>query len=389
MKYLYANYPGWRSNISLFLNYSLRASIACLAMMLCEGQAQAAIFWTEDWEDSPDAIRSYAANRWYDTDCPQWPDNPLGGGLGRTTAVAYSGSRSLQWHFTGSQWDPSTNPRSCSASRYFKGSDEVWMRWFEYWGSGMKTESSGTKRHYMYGNYGYYGHCFGYYNGGKQLSLVMQSVYEASDPWNQHWATEVLSHNATPFNMPENQWVCYEAHMKYNTPGQADGVYEAFATNMTAGGPTIQFAKYTGRNWRGSSPNDPLPPSATWATWKVYTQDGMGDIYDDDYAIGNTRCGCGKLSPTGIPDRANQKPIPAGRVNVETKAGVVRLTLPWQGSYSIAIHDMKGRLVWKQAGNSGSLNAVVGVEKTLNEGVYIARVAAGQNTASTKFVLIK
>jgi hypothetical protein len=255
------------------------------------------VFWLEDWEGTGEEV----AARWPDTSCPNpsaWPDNdPLGknSSPARASSPTYDGQKSLQYHFTGLQPEHG----GCAAGRHFPGADEIWMRWYEYWGAGMTTAGgdpaqggiggAGTKRHYMYDPNGEHGHVFVYIGGSRQIAFVVQSVFDATEGW----GTYNLAQNATPFSMPDDQWICYEARLKYNTPGMADGVYEGFATNMTAGTPSVQFASYTDRQWRGTSPDDPTPSTASWGTWTVYTQDGLGDIYDDGYAVGTSRIGCG------------------------------------------------------------------------------------------------
>lgn len=375
-----------KSPVSLFRGMAFCRVAALFAISCFGNNAQAGIFWSEDWEGTGAEI----ARRWPETSCGNaaaWPDNnPIAtnSSPARSRAVAYSGTNSLQYHFTGLQ----PTHGGCAAVRTFPPSDEIWMRWYERWGTGMQTAGgsiggAGTKRHYMYNQYGYYGHCFVYMWGSRQLSFAVQSVYDAAEG---RWGTQTLSQNAGSFSMPENQWVCYEAHLKYNTPGQADGVYEGWATNMTTGGPTIQFAKYTGRQWRGTSTSDPMPSTATWGSWKVYTQDGMGDIYDDLYAVGNTRCGCG--GPLGI-EEGKQATAEPKQLSIETKAGKVRFVLPQQGTYLLSVHDLAGREVWKDqdASSAGAVEWNYGQET--NTGVYVVRLQTGMKTMNKKFCIVR
>jgi hypothetical protein len=261
------------------------------------GGVPADVFWLEDWEGTGEEV----AARWSETSCANpsaWPDNdPLAtnSSPARASSPVYDGEKSLQYHFTGLQPDHG----GCYSSRHFPGTDEIWMRWYEYWGTGMVAAGgevaqggiggAGTKRHYMYDPNGNHGHVFTYMWGAREISFSVQAVFDAAEGM---WGSQVLYQNGTPFSMPDDQWICYEAHLKYNTPGMADGIFEGFATNMTAATPTVQFASYTDRQWRGTSPDDPTPPTANWGTWKVYTQDGLGDVYDDGYAIGPSRIGC-------------------------------------------------------------------------------------------------
>ncbi len=113
----------------------LAASLA----MACSWSAVASAetFWTEDWEGTGEEV----ASRWPETSCANpttWPDNdPLAtnSSPARASSPVYTGSKSLQYHFTGLQ----PVHGGCYSSRYFPETDEIWMRWYERWGAGMQT----------------------------------------------------------------------------------------------------------------------------------------------------------------------------------------------------------------------------------------------------------
>jgi hypothetical protein len=104
---------------------------------------------------------------------------------------------------------------------------------------------------------------------------------------------------------PMDQWVCYEGHFKMNTPGVANGVLEQWATNMTTGGPRIQTHGLYTRTWRG--PSGANPPGcvgggcnssqATFSYVRLYRQNGTGERWIDDLAVGNTPIGCAGAAP--------------------------------------------------------------------------------------------
>lgn len=280
----------------------------------------------EGWEGTPASIASYP-NEWWDTSCGagSWPStsNP-----GLSTARAFAGSRSMRSVFTGTQYD--TPPHGgCFASKFFTRSTEVWITWMEYWENGFITAGgaiggAGTKDLYVYGHRpstqnNAVGFSPGYLWGGKELYVGAQGVYDASPQWD----TYSMNQNVNPLSMPDNKWVCYEIHLKLNTPGQANGEYQLYSTNMTDGGSAVLRANWTGRRWLGNNTTDPAPSDTAWDQLKEYVQDGLGTFYHDEIYVTTTRQGC-----SGTPPTSDTTPPPIPQTPT-TPAQVLPLVVNW------------------------------------------------------------
>jgi hypothetical protein len=251
--------------------------------LLVPAAAMAEVFWTSTWDEAPSVISAYP-NGWWDNSCGgSWPEtsNP-----GLSTTQAFSGTKSLKHHFAGHQ----PLGGGCFMDRAFPQTDEVWFTYWERMEPGFVIDSVGTKALKPGDNRG--SHWWVYMWGSRQLSFACQACKDAQEG---AYGTETYYQNMTPFSMPDGQWVCYELHLKYNTPGQKNAVYEGFATPF--GGQTVQFAGYYDREWRGTSTTDPLPSNATFALMREYVQDGVGDLYRDDHTVSTTRVGCAGLPP--------------------------------------------------------------------------------------------
>lgn len=313
--------------------------------------AHAATLLFEDWEGTPASIKAYP-NEWWDTSCgSSWPStsNP-----GLSTEQAYGGTKSMKFHFTGTQYD--TPPHGgCFTSKFFTGAQDIWITWMEWMSPGFVTAGgaiggAGTKGLYFYahrpGSSNGNGMTIEYFWGSKQNSIAPQGVYDATPQWD----TYILYQNVTPYNMPSSKWVCYEARVKLNDPGVANAEYQLYATNMTDGGSTLQLANYTGKRWRGNNTTDPFPSDAVWDQMKVYVQDGMGDIFRDNLYVTTTRQGC-----SGTPPVSDTTPPP-----VPSAPTVPSTNLPATYNWSAVVDpgDLAGYNLYRKleaCAGSGSL----------------------------------
>lgn len=253
-----------------------------------------AILFAEDWEGSTSGI----ITNWSDTNDPtHWPttSNPS-----VSTTRAWLGTHSLKYHYAGHQ---SAHVGLCPCTsfpvfggvfgaRYFTQQDEIWLTWFEYMESGFTVDCIGTKSWGIYSQDSINQNLwFVYENGGRSLFLDLQL-------WgNLMGGTTLRFHNVSSFSHPDNKWICYEAHLKWNTPGSSNGLYELYTTNMTDGGATILRARYINQQWRGPLPTSLVPSTTQFARLKAYVQDGMGDLYRDNITVSTTQVGTGSAPP--------------------------------------------------------------------------------------------
>ena len=260
------------------------------------------LLWEEDWEDT---ISTYLLNTtWGDTSC-----TGMGVVTGNPRVVTdrpYSGTRSLRFVYAGHQqahidngarvsiyhlpeW-PKSPQGQCNNHRYFVPQDEIWLRWMEYIEPGFQVDEIGTKSIQLiysksYGGYDAYS-WFSYMWGadpptyGRRLDISqLPDGVELGKNYYQ---------NMEEFVMPDGQWVCYEAHLKLNLPGQSDGMFELFVTPMNTRR-TQQATGYYNKMFRGGTTF--LTNDMKIGGLGMYVQDGMGTIYRDRIAVGTQRIG--------------------------------------------------------------------------------------------------
>jgi len=252
-----------------------------------------AIILTQDWEGTDAEI---AAD--WNVHGAGWPTAPFNP---HTTSVrSFSGTRSLVREFQGHQ---SAHIPGCpcttfplyeagsTGGRYFTSIDEMWLTWFEWVDVGFQYDCIGTKGWYIYAqDFTNQNLVFVYYFGAGILRLDFQIIQQAG--------SAVFTQNIDASATPKGKWIGFEAHIKLNTPGVSDGVYELFRTNMTDSGPTIQLSNFTGIEFRGPTPTSTVPSTYQFSRIKAYTQDGnAGNMYWDKVTVSTTRVGVGSVTP--------------------------------------------------------------------------------------------
>lgn len=242
------------------------------------------------------------------------------------STTKFAGSNSLRINFVGTQDD--CNPKPCNgggyADRVYPGgsSTEIWIREYVRFSSGFLTAgggafggpgllASGTKGLYNFmisarcifnnqtqtpvpcGSPGSVQQENGWYVhwqwGSRQHYMAAQGLYDANP---RYGSQNMLQNQAVKFNQPDNKWVCHEYHIRLNSPGVSDGLYEAWSTNMTDSGPTIKHSYYPNRQFLGPTPSDRMPSDARWFKLRMYRQDGLGSMWKDNILFSTTRVGC-------------------------------------------------------------------------------------------------
>lgn len=292
----------------------LRLLCAVLMIGALAGPAQALNLFTEDFESSLATLQakyvcSYSSPTPFTDGAPQDWD----------TAQKFAGSYALKQTYTGSQYD-AIYQGGGSCEKDFDTLDpggtnrkDVWITWYHYFSPSWQGSGGGgvggvaTKGIYMYmkslstGQIN--GWVFHYFYGGNQLAMSAQGIKDHRGPNGPGtgpaipYDTENMWQNVAPYDQPEGRWVCYEANYKLNDPGQANGQYLLYSTDMTAGGATTLRASWTGREWLDTTPAGRMPSDARWFRIKYYRQDGLGDMWYDNTYVDSTRRGCSGTPP--------------------------------------------------------------------------------------------
>jgi hypothetical protein len=161
--------------------------------------------------------------------------------------------------------------------------------------SGASLQQNGWVYHYNWGT--------------RQLVMTAQGIKDRPD---RPYDTQHLVHNIQQYNQPDLKWVCYESHIRLNTPGQANGLYEQYATNVSDGGPAILTSRYLNREFIDATPQGQMPSDAKWHKARIYRQDGLGQMWYDNITYSTDRVGCTGSRNTSPPDTK----APAGPIGL-------------------------------------------------------------------------
>lgn len=219
---------------------------------------------------------------------PNWETGSCGA-LGCNPAIstdfAVNGTRSLEGVYNnvgGGTW----------IDRRFQATDDlywrVWYRLSNNWVSDtteqVKGFNIGDSNHYP--NFWVMHHAF----GSPTISIQSQGQAGPCPDGATHGACGYWT--GTP--MPLGTWVCYEGHIRMNTPGVSNGLVEQWRNGtlvQTFPNALLRPATDGGPGQRSSL--------ATFSFIRVYVQGiaAVGSKYYDDLAVGNTRIGCGGTPP--------------------------------------------------------------------------------------------
>ena len=86
--------------------------------------------------------------------------------------------------------------------------------------------------------------------------------------------------------LQDNRWYCIETHEKMNTPGVANGIAEAWVDG-------VKVLTKTDALWRNSG----MDATSQWLEFSIFRQNGIGNIWWDRFAAGDTRIGCSGSIP--------------------------------------------------------------------------------------------
>ena len=283
------NRPMSTENIRPFLLSLVIMTALSLVPMLSHG----AVFWDDEMEEGPSEFStSYMASYLIPS-----------GIMAYDTSVKFSGNGSIRLNYPPAcQTLTTKNQCGGSATRTFPLTDNLWRRvYFRMSGTGPNPTVSGafetsitafTKllkgQSLVIGNLTSR-HWWGM--GCCTSKNFIQSMENVPSPGR---ATNLAS-NITFAN---NRWYCIETHETMNTPGVADGISEAWVDG-------VKVATKTDVMWQQAG------STMQWSEVSIFRQIGIGNIWWDRFAVGNTRIGC--LGATPASDTARPGP-PQGLV---------------------------------------------------------------------------
>lgn len=147
---------------------------------------------------------------------------------------------------------------------------------------------------------------------------------------NNHASNVIWRQNVNPISMTSGEWYYVEVHIKLNTPGQANGVYELWADRCPGGKctgtPTLR-ARHTNVPWGKDASNGGI--GAVWLENWANNGSGQGskgqEWYDNIKASKTFNGFVGATSPTPPPPDPTPTPTPTptpGNLTLAiTKAG--------------------------------------------------------------------
>ena len=276
-------------NTRPFLLFLVMMTALSLVPMLSHG----AVFWDDEMEQGN---TDFSAAYMLSTMIPN-------GIMAYDTNVKFSGNGSIRLNYPPAcQTLTTANQCGGSATRTFPLTEDVWKRvYFRMSGTGPNPTNSGvfetavaafTKmlkgqstivNGLVARNWWTMGCC-----KSKSFKLNMEFVPTASS------ATVLPS----SINLADNRWYCIETHEKMNTPGLPDGIAEAWVDG-------VKVAMKTDVIWQRAG------STLQWTEFSIFRQVGIGNIWWDRFAAGDTRIGC--LGATPASDTARPGP-PQGLV---------------------------------------------------------------------------
>ncbi len=241
------------------------------ALSLTPMLSHAAVFWDDEMESTSSPFYyppNFVANGAYAFD----------------TNVKMSGNGSIRLNYPPAcQTLTTANQCGGSATRTFPLTKDVWKRvYFRMSGTGPNPTASGafetsvaaftkmlkgqstTVNGLVARNWWTMGCCT-----SKSFKLSMEHVPIAN-------STTVLPSSIT---LADNRWYCIETHEKMNTPGLPDGIAEAWVDG-------VKVAMKTDVIWQRAG------STLQWTEFSIFRQIGIGNIWWDRFAAGDTRIGC-------------------------------------------------------------------------------------------------
>ena len=267
-----------RLKIALFKRSATTAglmSLGVLSTLMIPSSSHAAIFFDDSFETCVvGGGASFPCEGWNDFD-QEHPDY-----VNIVTSQAFSGSKSYEQTLNlatgiGTIFKP-------SIYKSFPATDHVFMRWAIKWSVPFQycTINGYTKHIRIKVNNGHPLTWIMNYNG--TYAVVVEAPYGGSTQLYQ-----------TGVSVTSGRWDQIEFEWKLNTPGRADGLLRFWIDGVLR-------IEALNKEWRGPFPDSFHPiygptyntkSTATITNTQIYVQCGVGNVWYDRFAVGNTRIG--------------------------------------------------------------------------------------------------
>jgi hypothetical protein len=259
------------------------------------------VVWCEDFENGV----------WYQTDCDHggpdlaankgWCGNIFSTSPAPANGSGAAGSRLAAWSGPlngggGRMADHSLAPNKSSY-------DDLYMRHYRKFSPGFKfgQEKFWTVNKCCAGVGGIYFASHWTYPNGSSANIHLEVPNEVRQ------GGGLRLQNVSSFDMTAGNWYYIEIHIKLNTPGVANGVWEMWIDNCGANGlgctgPGTLRARHTNVMWRGSGDNSQM--GSLWLeNWSAPAQYGpqypsVGEEYYDQIKVSRVRVGPAGTSPS-------------------------------------------------------------------------------------------
>ena len=248
-----------------------------LSTLMIPNHSHAAIFFDVDFE-------TCAVGTGNDFPCEGWNDfnREFPGFLEMTTERAFSGTKSVKGTFT----NINGGVRTPSIWRSFTPVSSMFTRFATRQSVGFQTGSNGaTKMVRFKDDVGYPVVMVSYVWG--RYAISVEGPYD-------HNGSYVLYSSIVP---SQTSWDQVEMEWTLNTPGQANGLVRLWVNGVLR--IENMNRQYIGPTPTSRGPHGLLNPSTLLIrTGQVYIQSGLGVLYYDRIAVGDTRIGLATSQPS-------------------------------------------------------------------------------------------
>lgn len=248
---------------------------AVLLIALLASPTHAATFWDDEMESS--ATRFNTTGFLFGTLMPVT--------MTLDTSVKFSGTGSIRLNYPANcQATTTANQCGGAASAPITPTADLWQRvYFRMSGTGPNPTTSGL-----------------FEVSGTAFTKMMKTQNGSTYP--RTWVTMgtegsknvKIGHENVPslgrtytvpssITLTDNRWYCIETHQVMNTLDVANGISEIYVDNVR-----VEVA--TDVMYRNSSSG--VSATALWTEVGIFRQNGIGNIWWDRWATGNTRIGC-------------------------------------------------------------------------------------------------
>lgn len=270
-----------------------------LCLLLLPSLAHATVDWDEGFEYATNAAMDLV----WGSSCP---GNDVI--LFPSTERAHSGAKSLKEIFRGHQ-GITPGYQSCWKDRNLNAptTSTLYSRFWFYLPSSFVLDATVTKMtlHPAYAGDSYTSMWWTMLWGNPQLEVGVQKSWSPPSLGDQ-------TENIYGGTIPRDQWVCIETRLTYATPGQQNGIVQAWIDGVQNINRSNVWMDQTGQQ-------------SVFRAVRLYVQDGVGNIYYDDYAVSrDARIGCGSTPPPPTDTTS-----PSAPSNLATSVSGTNITLTW------------------------------------------------------------